>query len=81
MLRIREIRKLRGIKAKEAAEFLNMKYTTYMSYERGAREPSMGKVICMCFLFNCTADYLYGRTNDPDMYPLPFCPPLSMQYD
>ena len=81
MLRIREIRKLRGMKAKEAAQFLNLPYSTYMSYERGVRDLPMGKVFYICFLFNCTADYLYGRTDDPDMYLLPFCPPISMQYE
>ena len=81
MLRIREIRKLRGIKAKEAAEFLNLKYRTYMSYEQGDRDPPMSKVFCMCFLFNCTADYLYGRSNDPDKYASPIRTPLSMQYE
>ena len=79
MLRIRKIRKLRGMKAKEAAAFLKLPYSTYMSYEQGAREPSMATVFKMCFLFNCTADYLYGRSEVPDMYPLPYSRPLAME--
>lgn len=74
MLRIRQIRKQRGMKAKEAARALNIPYSTYMSYEQGVRDPSISKVVQMCCLFNCTADYLYGRTERPDMYYLPRVP-------
>ena len=60
--RIREARIRRGFPAKIAAKFLEIPYSTYMAYERGVREPSIDALVHICDLYNCSVEYVFGRT-------------------
>lgn len=68
MLRLKELREEKGWTMKEAAEKLGLKYTTYISYEKGeqqgvGREPGSDTLIKIADLFDVTVDYLIGKTN------------------
>ena len=80
MNRIRELRKEQGISMKEAARQLNLPYTTYANYEKGAREPSAETLITLAAFYRTTIDYLLGNSshrdpplpeNIPNILPLP----------
>lgn len=65
MIRITELRKLKGVSMAEAARDLDMPYTTYVNYEKGSREPNSEALIALAKYFGCTIDYLIGREDTP----------------
>lgn len=50
---------------KETADRLGMKYTTYVSYEKGDREPNSEILIQISKFFGCTIDYLLYKSDVP----------------
>lgn len=64
MLRIRELREIKGISMKEAAKLLDLPYTTYVNYEKGLREPTSELLIQIADFFDVSIDYLLGRSSD-----------------
>ncbi len=46
---------------RELAEQLNIPYTTYVNYEKGAREPNSETLIMLANFFDVSIDYLLGR--------------------
>jgi transcriptional regulator with XRE-family HTH domain len=65
MLRLRELRESRGIKAKDVAEMLGISYRNYQRYETGDIDKQFAKLIALADFFNVSADYLLGRTDTP----------------
>lgn len=65
MNRMRELRTKRGLDMKEAAKRIGMPYTTYVNYEKGAREPKLEVLIQIAKFFGVSVDYLIGNTADP----------------
>ena len=61
MFRISELRKAKGISMRQASIELGIPYTTYVSYEKGEREPNSEMLVKLSEYFNCTIDYLIGR--------------------
>lgn len=61
MLRIKELRELKGISMKEAARLLNLPYTTYVNYEKGLREPTSEVLIQIADFFGVSVDFLLHR--------------------
>lgn len=61
MLRLKELREEKGLNMRQAAKALGMPYTTYISYEKGDREPNSEMLINLAGFFNCSVDYLIGR--------------------
>lgn len=57
-----------GISMKEAARRLSMPYTTYVNYEKGAREPNSETLIVLASFFGVTIDYLLGHVSEPFFY-------------
>ena len=49
---------------KQTAAKLGIPYTTYVSYERGDREPDSEKLIRLSDFFDCSIDYLLGRSTE-----------------
>ena len=47
---------------RQTALKLNIPYTTYISYEKGDREPNSEMLIDLADFFNCSIDYLLGRS-------------------
>lgn len=66
MNRLKEMREARGLNMREAARLLKMPYTTYVNYEKGAREPNSETLIQLADFFDTTIDYMLGKTDDPN---------------
>lgn len=64
MLRLKELREERKINMRQAAKALGIPYTTYISYEKGDREPNSEMLIVLADFYNCSIDYLVGRSED-----------------
>lgn len=65
MNRIKELRANQGLNMREAARQLHIPYTTYVNYEKGAREPNSEMLIKLANFFNVSIDYLLGRSDSP----------------
>lgn len=48
---------------RQMASALNLPYTTYVNYEKGAREPSSEQLLLIAKYFGVTTDYLIGLTD------------------
>ena len=59
--RLKELRSACGISQKEIAEKLGITRSAYANYEQGTREPDFETLKKICFLFDCTSDYLIGK--------------------
>ena len=63
MNRMKLLREEKGISMKEAAFKLGIPYTTYVNYEKGAREPNSEMLIEIANFYNTSIDYLLGKTD------------------
>lgn len=63
MNRIKELREAKGISMRQAASDLGMPYTTYVNYEKGAREPNSETLILLADYFCTSIDYMLGKQN------------------
>ncbi len=64
-MRLKEIRKSKGISQLKLALDLNTNQNTISRYETGEREPGIAELIKIADYFNVSIDYLVGRTNNP----------------
>lgn len=48
---------------RQMASALNLPYTTYVNYEKGAREPNSEQLLLIAKYFGVTTDYLIGLTD------------------
>lgn len=67
-MRLKELRKSKGISQLTLATDLNTNQNTISRYETGDREPGIMELIKIADYFHVSIDYLVGRTNDPRMY-------------
>ena len=65
MIRLRELRERTGKTMKEVAADLGVKYSTYITYEKGIYEPNLLLLQQMAQYYNVSIEYLVGRTDDP----------------
>ena len=65
-MRLKEIRKAKGISQLKMAMDLNTNQNTISRYETGEREPGINELIKIADYFNVSIDYLLERTNNPD---------------
>ena len=65
-MRLKELRKKKGISQLRLATELNTTQNTISRYETGEREPGIAELIKIADYFNVSVDYLLGRTNNPD---------------
>ena len=69
--RLRYMREKVGYKsAKEFAEVLGIKYTTYLGYENKGTEPKYDTLCQIATALNCTTDELLGREKRFSYYEL-----------
>lgn len=61
-----DLRKARGLSQRRAATDLSISQALLSHYENGAREPGLNFVCRVCDYYNVTADYLLGRSPNPD---------------
>ena len=64
-MRLKEIRKAKGISQLKLAIDLNTNQNTISRYETGEREPGITELIRIADYFNISVDYLLGRTENP----------------
>lgn len=63
MSTIKELRLEKGLSMSQVSKELGMPYTTYVSYENEDREPNFKTLKLLADYFNCSVDYLIGRSN------------------
>lgn len=61
-----ELRRKKGASQRTAAADLGISQALLSHYENGAREPGLNFVCRVCDYYNVTADYLLGRSPNPD---------------
>ncbi len=59
-LKIKELRKEKGLTQKELAKLINKSETGYASWEQGLSEPNVNDIRLLCQIFEVSADYLLG---------------------
>lgn len=64
-MRLKELRKMRGISQLKLALDLNMNQNSISRYESGAREADYATLIKIADYFGVSLDYLLERTDDP----------------
>lgn len=66
-VRLKELRKKKGISQLRLATDLNTTQNTISRYETGEREPGIDELVKIADYFNVSVDYLIGRTENPKM--------------
>ena len=66
-MRLKEIRKARGISQVRLAIDLHTSQNTISRYETGEREPGIRELIQLADYFHVSVDDLIGRTDNPTM--------------
>ena len=66
-MRLKEIRKAKGISQLKMAMDLNTNQNTISRYETGEREPGINELIKIADYFNVSVDFLLERTNNPNI--------------
>jgi len=66
-MRLKEIRKQKGISQLKLALDLNTNQNTISRYETGEREPGICELIKLADYFDVSIDYLLGRTDNPEL--------------
>lgn len=64
MLKIQELRVSAGLTQRELAAKIGVKNYTVANWEQGRTEPSIGDLIDLANYFDCSVDYLIGRTDE-----------------
>ena len=67
-MRLREIRKKKGISQLKLAMDLSMNQNTISRYETSEREADYKTLIKIADYFNVSIDYLLERTDNPNRY-------------
>lgn len=62
--RIKEERELLGKTQLEISNLIGMAVSSYALYEQGRRNPDYDTLIKLADIYNCTTDYLLGRTDN-----------------
>lgn len=60
-MRLKELRELKWVSAKELAREIGLPYTTYQNYEIGRNEPTLETLSMLADYFNVSIDYLIER--------------------
>lgn len=64
--RLKSLRQDQGLLQKDIAEKLNITTSAYGYYEQGKRTPDSNTLDKLAEIFNVSADYILGRTDDMD---------------
>lgn len=62
MNKLKELRQAKGLTLRELGEALNVSYTSLSKVENGQRNLNDVDIKLLCDYFECSADYLLGRT-------------------
>lgn len=64
--RLRDLREEAGLKQEDVAKELNISTSAYGYYEQGRNEPSLDALYKLIQIFDASADYLIGASDNPD---------------
>ena len=67
-MKLKELRKARGISQLKLAMDLSLNQNSISRYETGMREADYTTLIRIADYFDVSIDYLLGRTNDPTFH-------------
>ena len=67
-MRLKELRKQKGITQIKLAMDLNLSQNSISRYEQGVREADYKTLIMFADYFNVSIDYLLERTDDPTFH-------------
>ena len=68
--RLRDLREDRDLMQKQIAALLDIDQRVYSTYETGKREIPLHHLIKLAEFYGTSTDYLLGRTDRPQPYPL-----------
>ena len=63
--RLRDLREKKELLSKDFAKIMNVEPATITNWEKGNRFPKDDVLIKIADYFDCSIDYLLGRTDDP----------------
>ena len=66
--RLKELRRQKKLSQTYMGKLLGVTQSSYSLWEKGLREPSFSTVCELADFFDCSADYLLGRTDIPNAY-------------
>lgn len=66
-MRLKEIRKKRGVTQLKLAMDLGLNQNSISRYENGEHEADYQTLIAIADYFNVSIDYLFGRTDNPEV--------------
>lgn len=61
--RIHELRQEKGLTVRELSDLVKIPKSALFRYEKGATQPSLGRLFQLASFFNTSAEYLYYRTD------------------
>ncbi|MCD8383142.1 MAG: helix-turn-helix domain-containing protein [Clostridiales bacterium] len=67
--RIRDLREDHDYTQEYVAKRLGTSQSMYARYERAANELPIHHLLTLCDLYRVSADYILGRTDQPESYP------------
>lgn len=62
--KLKELRNKYGFSQKEVADRLEISPSIVSGYETGERTPSIDVLLSISYLYNCSVDYLLGKSNE-----------------
>jgi len=69
--RLKELRREKGVSVNELAEMLGRAESTFRTWEIGKSNPDVDALLALADYFNCTVDYLLGKSSmkipEPDI--------------
>ena len=66
--RLKRLRKERGVTAQALADAIGVKRRVLVYYESSDRDPSLESIVNIANYFDCSIDYLVGRSDDPERH-------------
>ncbi len=67
--RLRDLREDHDLAQKQVAALLGIDQRVYSNYEMGKRTLPLRHLVILADYYQTSADYLLGRTDDPQPYP------------
>lgn len=65
--RLKSLRINKSMTQPQVCQHIGIGISTLQYYERGAKEPTLSKLIAFADLFEVSLDYLVGRTDNPEI--------------
>ena len=67
-LRLKELRKRRGLSQQEVADRLGVTRSTISAYERNNKSPSLEALEKLAIIYNSSVDYIWGMNKRANIY-------------